>query len=172
MAHANAIILNYLHASLPESMTELADAMQELKTENSSASNVWRYEEFYYPAAYGCYLYEPEHNKDLDEQYQKKNWYLPGEGELGRLYNFKRRGTAASAANYNAANEAVTPIFANANKKAGTALFAFVNNWYWSGSEYGRYGSWFLNFNDGSVYISNKYNSYCVRPCTAFIFKL
>ena len=172
VAHANAIILNYLHASLPESMTELADAMQELKTENSSASNVWRYEEFYYPAAYGCYLYEPEHNKDLDEQYQKKNWYLPGEGELGRLYNFKRRGTAASAANYNAANEAVTPIFANANKKAGTALFAFVNNWYWSGSEYNRYDSWNLGFNGGYVYNGGKYGSSCVRPCTAFIFKL
>ena len=39
---------------------------------------------------------------------------------------------------------------------------------YWSSSEYNRDASWYLYFSDGYVYNHNKYNSGCVRPCTAF----
>ena len=172
--HSQLIITQYLDRPLPKTLKELADAMQSLKDENASATNSWRYYEFYYPAAYGCHLYEPSVKGTLADQYKRGKWYCPACGELGRLYNFKRLGLAVNNANDNPASEAVTPIFANANKKAGGTIFLFVNNWYWSVSEVSANYSWYVNFDDGVVnnYYPYKYNSYYVRPCTAFTFHL
>lgn len=171
--HSQLIITQYLDRPLPKTLKELADAMQSLKDENASATNNWRYEEFYYPAAYGCHLYEPSVKETLAEQYKSGKWYCPACGELGRLYNFKRLGLAVNNANDNPASEAVTPIFANANKKAGGTIFSFVNNWYWSVSEISANSSWYVYFNDGAVYTNGyKCFSYYVRPCTAFTFHL
>lgn len=40
---------------------------------------------------------------------------------------------------------------------------------YWSSSEGSAYGRWYLHFSYGTLYNSgNEYNSYYVRPCTAF----
>ena len=172
--HSQLIITQYLDRPLPKTLKELADAMQSLKDENASATNNWRYEEFYYPAAYGCHLYEPSVKGVLADQYKSGKWYCPACGELERLYNFKRLGLAVNNANDNPASEAVTPIFANANKKAGGTIFSFVNNWYWSVSEVNAGNSWGVYFNDGYVNYSNgnKSNDYYVRPCTAFTFHL
>ena len=173
--HSQLIITQYLDRSLPKTLKELADAMQSLKDENASATNSWRYEEFYYPAAYGCHLYEPSVKGTLADRYKSGKWYCPACGELGRLYNFKRLGLAVNNANDNPASEAVTPIFANANKKAGGTIFSFVSNWYWSVSEISANGSWPVHFNDGYVnngWNLNKYGNHYVRPCTAFTFHL
>lgn len=174
--HSQLIITQYLDRPLPKTLKELADAMQSLKDENASATNSWRYEEFYYPAAYGCHLYEPSVKGALADRYKSGKWYCPACGELGRLYNFKRLGLAVNNANDNPASEAVTPIFANANKKAGGTIFSFVSNWYWSVSEISADLSWIVNFYDGYVYggywSNSKYVSYYVRPCTAFTFHL
>ena len=43
-----------------------------------------------------------------------------------------------------------------------------TDDYYWSSSEIGAYFSWFLGFSIGYLYYSSKYNSYYVRPCTAF----
>ena len=174
--HSQLIITQYLDRPLPKALKELADAMQSLKDENASATNSWRYEEFYYPAAYGCHLYEPSVKGALADQYKSGKWYCPACGELGRLYNFKRLGLAVNNANDNPASEAVTPIFANANKKAGGTIFSFVSNWYWSVSELNANYSWIVHFNGGDVgsvyYVYGKYVSNYVRPCTAFTFRL
>lgn len=170
--HSQAIISQYLDRPLPKTLQELADAMESLRTENESATNPWRYEEFYYPAAYGCHLYEPSVKGVLADHYKAGNWYEPACGELGRLYNFKRLGLAITNANENPLSEAVTPIFANANKRAGGTVFSFVDYWYWSTSEFSANRSWIVGFNDGNVYYSYKCSDSCVRPCTAFIFTL
>ena len=39
-------------------------------------------------------------------------------------------------------------------------------------SEINANNSWLVSFNDGNVNNNNKYNSYYVRPCTAFTFHL
>lgn len=170
--HSQLIITQYIDRPLPKTLKELADAIQSLKDENASATDNWRYEEFYYPVAYGCHLYEPSVKGTLADQYKSGKWYCPACGELGRLYNFKRLGMTVDNANDNPASEAVTPIFANANKKAGETVFSFVNGWYWSASEVSAYYSWYVNFNDGGVYGNDKFSSGYVRPCTAFTFHL
>ena len=170
--HSQTIISQYLDRSLPKTLQDLADAMESLRSENASATNPWRYEEFYYPAAYGCHLYEPSVKGTLSEQYKAENWYMPACGELGRLYNFKRLGLSIDKANENAISEATTPIFANANKRAGGTVFSFGNNWYCSTSEINAAASWSVGFNDGYVYYISKCHGYCVRPCTAFTFTL
>ena len=146
--------------------------MQKIIEENSSVTNSWRYDEYYYPAVYGCYLYEPTVEGTLDEQYKAKRWYCPAEGELCRLYNFYRQGVAKAQANYSPASEAVTPIMANANAKANSIIFTFINDWYWSTSENSQHNSWILYFGSGYLYTHIKCYSYYVRPCTAFNFIL
>lgn len=170
VAHAKTIIGDYLQESWPETPAELADAIVALKNKHSEDSNLWRYEEFYYPAAYGCSLYEPSIT-DLCDDYKKGKWYLPAEGELMRLYNYYRQGTSADKA-ATGVNEARTPIIANANAKAGKTVISITNNWYWSSSEYSSNNSWGVYFYNGGVYGYAKCYSHTVRPCTAFSFSL
>lgn len=171
ISHANTIIGDYLQGAWPKSMSELADAMAALREANKDATNPWRYEEFYYPAAYGCHLYEPKVD-NLDSHYTKGNWYLPAEGELERLYNFYRQGVTAEYASAGV-NEARTPIIANANKKCGRTVLTFTNTWYWASSESSAWYSWYVYFDSG--YVSG-WHLKCldgyVRPCTAFTFSL
>ena len=142
----------------------------------------------YYPAAYGCYLYEPSISgtATLNEQYKKGNWYLPSEGELARVYNFfgNSRGwknnTAASIdyANEQPESEATTPIFANLLKRSKdksaacpvTMMSQSAN--YWASSESNRIGAWGVGSYDGRAYGTNKCNSLAVRAAVAFTFNL
>jgi hypothetical protein len=174
VSHAQRIIGGYLKESRPTTMTELADAMQALIAANSSSSVKDLYDEFYYPAAYGCYLYEPTAKGTVDEAYKSGQWYLPGCGELCRIYNFYRWGTSADNADFEAASEARTPIIANAASKAGKSVMASYGGWCWSSSENSRDYSWYVsssglvNYNPYGV----KYYQFIVRPCSAFIFNL
>lgn len=170
--HSQTIITQYLDRPLPKTLQELADAMESLRTENASATNPWRYEEFYYPAAYGCHLYEPSVKGVLADHYKAGNWYEPACGELGRLYNFKRLGLAITNANENPLSEAVTPIFANANKRANGTVFSFTDDFYWSTSEANGARSWTVSFRHGNAWDAMKNLGNYVRPCTAFIFTL
>lgn len=74
-------------AEIPTTVEELANAMEVLHRANN---NLTKYQQFLYPAAYGCYLYEPKVNEGetLDPQYAATNWYLPAVGELMRMYGF------------------------------------------------------------------------------------
>lgn len=170
--HANKIVDLYLEKKIPTTFQELADALQAIIAENASQTNSWRYDEYYYPAVYGCYLYQPKVTGALADIYKAKNWYCPSMGELCRLYNFYRQGVSKNVANFNAVNEATTPIMANANYKANSIVFTFIKNVYWSTSETYAYNSWYLHFSDGFLRnYSKSYSSY-VRPCTAFDFML
>ena len=43
-----------------------------------------------------------------------------------------------------------------------------TDDYYWSCSEHSQHYSWMLYFGSGHLYYSSKFNSYYVRPCTAF----
>lgn len=74
-------------SEIPTTVEELSNAMEVLYKANNSLT---KYQQFLYPAAYGCYLYEPKVNdgEELDPQYAKNNWYLPACGEEYRQYSF------------------------------------------------------------------------------------
>ena len=142
----------------------------------------------YYPAAYGCYLYEPSISgtATLNEQYKKGNWYLPSEGELARVYNFfgNSRGwknnTAASIdyANEQPESEATTPIFANLMKRAKDKSAACPvtmmspSAFCWASAENSRGGAWLVHSGGGYAYGVSKCGSFTVRAAVAFTFNL
>ena len=172
--HAKKIVSGYLGKSWPTTMTELADAMQAIIKENASATNASCYDEFYYPAGWGCALYEPTaKNGTVADGYKAGNWYLPACGEACRIYNFYRLGTTAEQADFGAINEARTPIIANATSRAGSMVMAAYNNILWVSDEGSNlrgwcvYSSGYVNCGDGY-----KYRSYAVGPCAAFTFML
>ena len=74
-------------AELPTDVTSLSEAMEIL---NKANNDLKKYEQFVYPAAYGCYLYQPtvQEGETLDPQYGQNNWYLPACGELYRQFSF------------------------------------------------------------------------------------
>ncbi|MBQ9532403.1 MAG: DUF1566 domain-containing protein [Prevotella sp.] len=191
--HAKAIISEYLENEYPKTTVELADQMQALVAAMTAdgVSAPGRYRQLYYPAAYACYLYEPTLDEDdeLNDQYKRSKWMLPTEGFLARIYNFfynscgrvtyenGGRCTAANA-NENPQSEALLPLFANllariaAAEAPGTPFAIPTNSYYWSVTESGSSLAWGVYFNNGNVYINNKYNSNVVRPVAAFNFTL
>lgn len=187
---ANNVISLYLDEPYPKTLQELSNRMAALvkkKTdEGATYPDTWK--QLYYPAAYGCHLYEPSVSgtSTLNEQYKKGNWYLPSEGELARVYNFFgnsrgwQKNTAASIdyANERPESEAVTPLFANllkrAKDKSAVCPVAMMSQTavYWASTEYSRYIAWYVYSNDGYTYGYNKYHSFTVRAAVAFTFSL
>lgn len=74
-------------AELPTTVEELSNAMEILHKANN---NLTKFQQFLFPAAYGCYLYQPQvkEGETLDPQYAATNWYLPACGEEYRQYSF------------------------------------------------------------------------------------
>ena len=72
---------------IPKTVEDLSNAMEILHKANN---NLTKYQQFLYPAGYGCYLYQPvvKDGEELDPQYKSGNWYLPACGELYRQYSF------------------------------------------------------------------------------------
>ena len=187
---ANSIISLYLDESYPKTLKELSNRMAELvkKKADEGATYPGNWKQVYYPAAYGCYLYEPSISgiATLNDQYKKGNWYLPSEGELARVYNFfgNSRGwknnTAASIdyANAQPEREATTPIFANLLKRAKDksadcpVTMMSPTAYYWASAEFNRLSAWFVYSLDGSTYGAGKYVSFTVRAAVAFTFSL
>ena len=172
VAHAQKVINGYLAESYPTTLQELADAMAALRAANATATNLYIYDEFFYSLAYGCYLYEPTAD-NLNDAWKKGQWYLPAQGELERLCNFARWGTAIENA-ADGANEAHTPIFANANKKIGRETVTFPIGHYYGSTEYSAAAVYSIYTNDNNLIA--RYGK-CLRdgvvsPCTAFTFLL
>ena len=175
LAHAKKIVNGYLKESYPTTMTELADAMQTLKNNNSSVTNNYRYEEFYYPAAWGCVFYEPSAKGTVGDAFKKGQWYLPAVGELCRICNFYRQGETADKANFEAASEAVTPIIANAASKAGKSVMEVWKEWLWSSNETTENSCAFYITSNQILWNLNygrKSNQLHVRPCCSVTFNL
>ena len=172
VAHAQKVINGYLAESYPTTLQELADAMAALRAANATATNLYRYDEFFYPLAYGCYLYEPTAD-NLNDAWKKGQWYLPAQGELERLCNFARWGTAIENA-ADGANEAHTPIFANANKKIGKATVTFPIGHYYGSTENTAAAVYSIYTNDNNLIAryGKCLQDGVVSPCTAFTFLL
>jgi hypothetical protein len=79
--------VNHEFAEIPTTVEELANAMEILYKANN---NLTKYQQFLYPAGYGCYLYQPavKDGETLDPQYTSTHWYLPACGEEYRQYSF------------------------------------------------------------------------------------
>ena len=187
---ANSIISLYLDESYPKTLKELSNRMAALvkkkADEGATYPNNWK--QVYYPAAYGCYLYEPSISgtATLNEQYKKGNWYLPSEGELARVYNFFgnsrgwKNGTAASIdyANEHPESEATTPIFSNllkrAKDKSAACPVAMMSKYAgcWASTEHSRGNAWGVSSHDGGTGGNGKYLSRSVRAAVAFTFNL
>lgn len=187
---ANSIISLYLNESYPKTLQELSNRIAALvkkkADEGATYPNTWK--QVYYPAAYGCYLYEPSISgtATLNEQYKKGNWYLPSEGELARVYNFfgNSRGwqnnTAASIdyANERPESEATTPIFANLLKRAQDksaycpVAMMLKSMYYWTSTEASSSNVWYVNSGNGNTDFYGKANSFVVRAAVAFTFSL
>lgn len=188
--HANAIINGYLGESYPNSLTELADAMQRLvaKMDADGVSNATRYRQLYFPAIYACYLYEPSVQSEevLHEQYKTKNWFCPSLGLIARIYNFYYNScgrvtydeggrVSADNANENPVSEAMLPLFANLAKRMGGMNMGFNMpnaSDHWSVTEYNSYSAWSVYF--GSGYVNNNIKAYgfVARAVAAFTFTL
>ncbi len=181
VTHANTIILNYLDESLPTTIAELVDKMKVLQDANGGDT---RYRQFFYPAAYGCRLYQPS-TEVLHQKYMKGRWYLPGEAELMRIFNFflvssgdvAGKSPSAQYANEAPQSEAATPIFANLLKRVvdggGSSHFIMpALSSFWSATEVSSARAWYVDFGSGYANYSSKCNGFRVRAVTAFDFEL
>ena len=187
---ANSVISLYLDESYPKTLQELSNRMAALikKKADEGATYPGTWKQVYYPAAYGCYLYEPSISgtATLNEQYKKGNWYLPSEGELARVYNFFgnsrgwQKNTAASIdyANERPESEAVTPLFANllkrAKDKSAVCPVAMMSQTagYWASIELSRVNGWYVYFHDGYTGGLGKCETLAIRAAVAFTFNL
>lgn len=164
----------------------MAALVKKKADEGATYPDNWK--QVYYPAAYGCYLYEPSISgtDTLNDQYKKGNWYLPSEGELARVYNFfgNSKGwnnyTDASIdyANEQPESEATTPIFANMLKRSKdksaacpVTMMSLSAN-YWASTEGSRSSAWVVHSGDGDTSGRFKCYSFTVRAAVAFTFNL
>jgi uncharacterized repeat protein (TIGR02543 family) len=87
------------------------------------------------------------------------DWYLPTTAELNLLCQWDR-GVAPS----------VTTACGGGSLNSGTGATGagFVENVYWSSSEFDANFAWFQYFGDGLQYFSGKSETYYVRPIRAF----
>ena len=190
ITHANKVIGLYLSENYPTSLTELCDRMVDLRNrmEAEGASSPARYYQMYWPAAYGCYLYEPKllYPNKLAERYKKYNWSLPSFGMLCRIYNLALNSSgrvslsnggkiSADYANETPDTEAMTPLFSNLMARLGSdsAKFAMPSaSGNWSSSESYENNAWLVSFSSGNAMNSYKYNSGVVRASAAFTYEL
>lgn len=187
IAYARELITTYLGEPMPKTGTELADAMQSLvaKMTEEGVTSPTRYRQIYVPAAMSCYLYEPNAKNGCVDWYAKGKWMLPTCGILARIYAYTLMSCggitmanggkiSADYANDNPPNVARTPLFANIMKKSQGKVVPFVypsNAYYWSATETNSYNAWYVHFGGGALNgYGSKYNSYVVRPVTAFTY--
>ena len=133
--------------------------------------------------------------EDLDEQYRRGRWMLPSGGLVARTFNFlynsscdtdpetgekSRAGSATpritnsnEAQGVTIAHEAQLPLFSNILYRSGSrrSINLSCGSLHWSCTEYSRYGAMDVNFGSGYTYSNHKYNSFVVRPVTAFTFR-
>ena len=110
----------------------------------------------YYPAAFCCQRY-------ITPGTTAGDWYLPAEGEMGFFI-----------ANFTAIQNGLNKIrrVLLENQTSGSTSVASVaglntDNDYWSSSQYDSGSAWYVSTNDGSMGVSNKDNSNCVRAFAA-----
>ncbi len=114
-------------AEIPTTVEELANAMEVLHKANN---NLTKYQQFLYPAAYGCYLYEPKVNEGetLDPQYAATNWYLPAMGELMRMYSFHAKSRIGGMGETNSVGSNTSPARSVIDKMIQDALASEESN--------------------------------------------
>lgn len=140
-------------------LQDLLNAMAEVRRYAKTVmgeTNSDKWSQFFYPAASMCYAYEPavKPGEELSEKFKAHNWFLPTNGQLGRLYWYSKLAPAAQN------------IFTRA-KNAGK-FTDFVSTYFWACTEGSQNGAWYVYFSSGNAtYGSKSSTNYC-RPLAAF----
>lgn len=134
----------------------LLQLMADVVTDNGGLA---KYRQFYYPAASLCNAYEPgvKAGEELADCFKAGRWFLPSEGELGRIYWYHRQGYEVGAED---------AIFAQAVNDG--RMTAMSNSWYWSSTECSQGDAWVVGFSDGGTYTYGKCNAGAGRAVAAF----
>ncbi|MBQ7157773.1 MAG: hypothetical protein IJR86_08285 [Bacteroidaceae bacterium] len=164
---------------------DIADMIVERVASEYGVTKPSRYRQLLFMAARRCNVWSPAElsNSALDESklhesYRRGKWMLPSSGLLARIFNFmansrpsysENGAPSASYANENVALEAQLPLFANAMAR-GREIPISSGSYHWSSTEYNRNLARLVYFNLGTAGNYYKYNSYVVRPVTAFRF--
>ena len=145
--------------SIPKTNAELTTAIKTIIADHSSSS---KYQQYYYPAASYCHVYEPSvaTGLTLHDGIKAGHWHLPSVGEYSRMswHYLKTKNS-----------DATWGIFSQS--LAANVLTAFTDGWAWSSSEYSQTQALLVNVVSGQIgYDSDsyKFNSYSVRPVLAF----
>lgn len=180
---------------IPQTVAELVDLALAIRTIGGGA----RYVQLVYPAAFGCYLYEPQTEQGLHEQYRKNHWYLPACADLYRLFIFDRNSRCSDPRNTSSLNlaqtasvayakdgpdrpeyDALVPAYANLlqrTQNAGVDTCPVAMNsraFTWSSNEGGSTTAWTISFDNGTFYGggNGKGTNFEVRPVATFVFVL
>jgi len=150
MNYAGFVFKDYIHPNgqsyPPRNMTELSN----LVTALNAIPDTSNYSNYLYPAASLCNVYEPSAGGfEIAPQFKAGNWYLPGMGELCRIY-------------WHSLN--------NPKITGYTGYTSNMSNYFWSINEYSYQYAWSLYFNNGTLYGSNgkTSNNNYVRAVCAF----
>ena len=145
--------------SIPKTNAELTTAIKTIIADHSSSS---KYQQYYYPAASYCHVYEPSvaTGLTLHDGIKAGHWHLPSVGEYSRMswHYLKTKNS-----------DATWGIFSQS--LAANVLTKFTDNWAWSSSEYSQTQALPVNVVSGQIDyygVGNKYYSYSVRPVLAF----
>ncbi|MBR6129000.1 MAG: hypothetical protein IKQ07_05135, partial [Bacteroidaceae bacterium] len=167
-----------------QALYDLAELIVQ-KASDAGATKPSRYRQLLFMAARRCNVWCPadisgslvEESK-LHDSYKRGNWRLPASGLLARIFNFlgNSRATYASTgspsedyADENVELEAQLPLFANAIAR-GRAIPVSAGSTHWSSTESGRNTARYVYFSIGYANYGSKYNTYVIRPVTAFRF--
>jgi hypothetical protein len=143
-----------------ESLTRLMEAVSTQMKDEYGETNYAKWEQLYYPAASGCYAYEPtvKIGEKIDSKFKKHNWFLPTLGELMRMFY------------YISSNKTMGDnIFAKAINKGLMSSYFTGNGNAYSSTERHASNAWAIWGTIGQIYDINKWNTAeCVRPVCAF----
>lgn len=158
--HHRDIILgdSNVDKSIPKTMSELTTAIKTIIADHSSSS---KYQQYYYPAASYCHVYEPSvaTGLTLHDGIKAGHWHLPSVGEYSRM-SWHYLKTKSSDATWGIFSQSL----------AANVLTKFTDGWAWSSSEYSQTQALPVNVVSGQIYYYNgiKCISYSVRPVLAF----
>jgi hypothetical protein len=119
--------VNHEFAEVPTTVEEMANAMEILYKANN---NLTKYQQFLYPAGFGCYLYQPtvKDGEELDPQYASTNWYLPACGEEYRQYSFFAKSRTGGMGDTYSVGQNTSPAASVIDKMITDALASEESN--------------------------------------------
>ena len=144
--------------TIPSTEAELTTAIKTILADHSNAS---KYQQYYYPAASYCHVYQPSvaTGLTLHDGIKAGHWHLPSIGEYSRM-SWHYLKTKSGDSEWGIFSQSL----------AANVLTVFSASLAWSSTEYDKVWAYRINASSGEIgsHVSYKYYSYCVRPVLAF----